>query len=304
MLSIVAAVYIALYYLVRQVIMEIGNSIKFYRHHKLALERVRNFVFDVCHEREPSHNHIHMETVAKNALWIAKWSIFLRSVTPIILAPFWFWLLNMYHPAQIDLPIVNIMSICLTVFLTYVMYQSIAPQILCFLVQVVGLLHDVADHKYIKHDPSLSQKLDRFIGEFCNDFYFLIMGSQYDNIFTVDGIKRIIERISFSKQQNSGTDDWLEVLGYAGLRIRNIVSDGDKWEAIGKQGIQRCASYSEEHLKKTGKEYDASIVRDDVIRHYHEKLKLIKSTQYMKTVMGWIWAQVLDREMNTEISLL
>lgn len=304
MLSIVAAVYIALYYAIRHVVMKIFKSFQFYRQQKLALEQVEKFVFDVCHEREPSHNHIHMKTVAKNALWIAKWTVFLRAIIPIIMAPFWFWFLNTYYPVHIDLPIANILSTGFTVFLTYVMYRSYEPQTLCFLVQVVGLLHDVADHKYINHDLSLNQKLDTFIGEFCNEYYFLFRDSQYNSIFTVEGIKRIIERISFSKQQKFGTSDWLEVLGKSGLRIRNIVSDGDKLEAIGKQGIQRCASYSVEQLKNKGKEYDVSTVRNDVIRHYHEKLKRIKSTEYMKTFMGWIWAQFLDREMKTEIGYL
>ncbi len=97
----------------------------------------------------------------------------------------------------------------------------------------VAILHDSFDHKF---DPDGKSK--PFVKE-------LLL--KYFNSNDVDWIINIIDRISFSKEneiiKNGRTLDWVYILGENGLVIRDIVSDADKLEAIGRIGIDRCLSY-------------------------------------------------------------
>jgi hypothetical protein len=88
----------------------------------------------------------------------------------------------------------------------------------------VAWLHDIIDHKYTDSSEN-KVLLIKFLNEiFSNDDTLLILN--------------IIERISYSKENyyiiNNKNNDWNEILGEDGLLIRNIVSDADKLDALGK----------------------------------------------------------------------
>lgn len=149
-----------------------------------------------------------------------------------------------------------------------------------------AMLHDVADHKYDKNG-----KLREIVLGFLNDNY------KDEAILIIN----IIDRISYNKEYRLITDnkelDWEKVLGYDGLLVRNIVSDADKLEALGKNGIHRCIiftsicinnpqkilmrsiKYSICHLSKYKNGYIRTIPGMNMINTYHldfiEELKRV-----------------------------
>ena len=102
-------------------------------------------------------------------------------------------------------------------------------------VATVAWLHDVADHKYIKKDPSLMTSLNEFLERYTVEHAHVMAGTQYEAVFTPKGVLAITERISFSREKKQGDKDWQEAMGAAGIEIRNIVSDADKMDAIGRK---------------------------------------------------------------------
>ena len=134
------------------------------------------------------------------------------------------------------------------------------------LVMTVAWLHDVPDHKYDKN------KLN----------YYKMIKFLQENDYTETEIKlisNIIPRISYSREAKVGSDDWKEILGEKGLFIRNVVSDADKLDAIGKFGLQRCIDFYEH--KNMSKENILSEIK------LHTKDKLIKlKDHYIRTEYG------------------
>ena len=151
------------------------------------------------------------------------------------------------------------------------------------MVTIVSWLHDVFDHKY-----DFDGKLKNRVNEFLESHY-----KPKDIKLILD----IIERISFSKENkvriNNQQLDWIEVLGEKGVLIRNIVSDADKLEAIGKEGINRCIMYT--------KECNENISDDELInnvkKHADEKLLRLKD-EFIRTEAGKQLAQPLHEEMK------
>jgi uncharacterized protein len=185
----------------------------------------------------------------------------------------------------------------------FVLIDMFDFQTLLFIVRVVALLHDVADHKYVKIDPSLKEKFNVYIQKFTTRKR-TVKGTIYCHLFTAEMISAIIDRISFSRQKEKGTSDWIPTLGYLGYLVRNIVSDADKLEAIGAAGIDRCVSYTIEIYEHKNIPAFAKNVHKDVETHYNEKLKIISSCEYMKTPFGWLYAKLMDREMRLRLEKL
>ena len=142
-------------------------------------------------------------------------------------------------------------------------------------------LHDIADHKY-DHDGTLEQRLDEF-------------GAA--NIWNYQEIKHVIKYVSFSTENKAilaGSPlNFPAILGAYYSQIRNIVSDADKLEAIGKIGIQRAVEYTTE----ANPSFTPQQVIEDVYKHAHEKL-LRLATQFIKTPLARSIAARRHHEME------
>ena len=150
------------------------------------------------------------------------------------------------------------------------------------LCKIVAWLHDVADHKYDK-DNQLEHIIKKFLSEHFPEDSKLIWD--------------IIQRISYSKEVKQGKIDWLLTLGEKGCIVRNIVSDGDKLEAIGKIGIERCVEFSkEQYYKNNGENIPTKLLIDEVCKHSDEKLLRLKD-EFINTKTGKCLAEPLHNEM-------
>jgi HD superfamily phosphodiesterase len=142
-------------------------------------------------------------------------------------------------------------------------------------------LHDIADHKY-DHDGTLEQRLDEF-------------GAA--NIPNYADIKKVIKYVSYSTENRAilaGTPlDFPAILGAYYSQIRDIVSDADKLEAIGKIGIHRAIEYTTE----ANPTFTPEQIVHDVWKHAHEKL-LRLSTQFIKTPLARAIAIRRHKEME------
>jgi uncharacterized protein len=143
---------------------------------------------------------------------------------------------------------------------------------------IVGWLHDVADHKYCE-GTDLELKLDEFLNNFKN-------GKLY---------RDIIDRISYSKEVKYGNKDWQKIIGIDGLIVRNIVSDADKIDAIGENGVRRCIEYGFHKYKEATDKEMIKRVRD----HAEEKLLLLKD-KFIRTQTGKDLAKV-EHDIMVEI---
>jgi uncharacterized protein len=160
------------------------------------------------------------------------------------------------------------------------------------LVMTVAILHDVNDEKY---DPKklLRQQIYEFLKQY------------YDETGTLL-ILNIIDRISYSKENNAIKNnqklDWHEVLGDVGCFVRDIVSDADKLEAIGKIGIERCIEYTKhQYFEKNNCEISQDELIKKVIEHADEKLLRLKD-HFIRTEYGRKLAESLHKQMCFAIS--
>jgi hypothetical protein len=101
----------------------------------------------------------------------------------------------------------------------------------------VAWLHDVVDY-----DGKLRKKCYTFLVQElkCNDQ-------------VANQLLNIIDRVSFSREQDYGDSDWLSVIGTDGITVRNIVSDANKLEAI-YDGLYRLVTIRNYIRTKLGKE--------------------------------------------------
>lgn len=179
----------------------------------------------------------------------------------------------------------------LTIF--FDMYKEITDETKTLVEDIIitAWLHDVADHKYDKNGK-LQKKLEVFLSNIL-----------LKNKTRVDLIMNIIDRISFSKENNlilqNKPTDWKDVLGKYGCLIRDIVSDADKLEAIGKIGIQRCIKYNKEHNKDI--QYDTLV--NGIKIHAKEKLLRLKD-EFIRTEPGKKMAEPLHLELIEELKKL
>lgn len=161
-------------------------------------------------------------------------------------------------------------------------------------VLIVALLHDVADHKY---DPNgtLKQKVLELL--------ITILGEADANL-----VMNIIDHISYSKENKAilaGTPiDFKAVLGEFGAYVRDFVSDADKLQASGREGLERCIEYtSHAYKEKHGEEIPPEVLKQRVIEHAHEKLFRLKD-EFMRTEVGKEMAIIAHDELLREINKL
>ena len=148
-------------------------------------------------------------------------------------------------------------------------------------------LHDIADHKYDK-DGTLEQQLDEF---------------GHKNIINYKELKPVIKYVSYSSENNAihaGTPlDYDSILTPYYALVRHIVSDADKLEAIGREGITRALTYT----KHANPSYTDAQVIADVHKHAKEKLLRI-ATEFIRTNTGRVIAKQKHAEMVIELSRL
>jgi hypothetical protein len=79
--------------------------------------------------------------------------------------------------------------------------------------------------------------------------------------------------------------------------IQNIVSDADRWEAIGPDGYIRCINYT----KKCNRNIDIETLNKKVREHYDDKLSKLYPN-YFKTWFGSLIAYVLNEQIKILIN--
>eukprot|EP00388_Colpodella_angusta_P019630 GDKJ01049102.1.p1 GENE.GDKJ01049102.1~~GDKJ01049102.1.p1 ORF type:complete len:270 (+),score=40.20 GDKJ01049102.1:79-810(+) len=190
---------------------------------------------------------------------------------------------------------------------------------------VIGMLHDVNDHKYEKPDGSLSKGLLDFVNAVlvADDSAFLELLFPSADINKADTsdrranvIMRCVSAISFSKEKKNGMRYFVESLGEEWTAVRDWVSDADKLEAIGEGGLNRCWNFNlEMKAHKEGNAAMQAIHSDadkkealrqanfrDVRDHVDEKLAILKD-QYIVTAAGKRLATVAHDEMLSLLQL-
>lgn len=147
----------------------------------------------------------------------------------------------------------------------------ITNEYILFMIIVVAMLHDVADHKYNYPVEMLKQYLD-------------------ENNYETEKILKIIEAVSYSKEVKN--PNFLQTLTEEELLIRNIVSDADKLFAIGKIGYMRCYEYT----KAKNPQYSEEELKRQIKIHSDEKLLRLKD-QFIRTEPGKRFAVPLHHEL-------
>lgn len=120
-----------------------------------------------------------------------------------------------------------------------------------------AMLHDICDHKY--PNSIKESELIKFIIDGLGDT-------------KCERVMNIINNVSFSKQIKGLRKE----LQYPDNIHLDIISDADRLEAIGQIGIDRCIKYT----RASGGQ-----VPEDVIKHCHEKLLILKD-KYIVTSIG------------------
>ena len=120
----------------------------------------------------------------------------------------------------------------------------------------IAMLHDVCDHKY--PNSIIKDELLKFINI---------------NFTEAKMIIKIIDNISFSNERNGLREKLPEY--YENYLI--AVSDADKLEALGINGIKRCEQFAISHGKK---------IPEDIINHCNDKLLRLLPEGYIRSKLG------------------
>lgn len=149
-------------------------------------------------------------------------------------------------------------------------------------VLIVAWLHDLLDSKYESEYKINSRAIKEFL-----------IGYDYP------WIKKIIDRISRSREVKFGSDDWFVTIGADGILVRSIVSDADKLDAIGVHGFYRCLDYVCEAYPNLP--YKESMIR--AINHVDKHLKPL-FYYFMKMEATLELALPLQTEMEEHLEIL
>lgn len=147
------------------------------------------------------------------------------------------------------------------------------------------IAHDIWDHKY-------SKDLDK-TNTLKNEFTSILSSFNYTND-TINDIITIIDNISFAKEfklRNEGSNLFLpESIKY----LRNIVSDSDKLEALGIEGIKRMIDYRIYSNNQN--------IMEDIKEHYNNKLSKLIKDDYIKLEFSKKIGSIKIKEMENIIS--
>ena len=153
------------------------------------------------------------------------------------------------------------------------------------IVTIAALGHDIWDHKYLESEDE--------INELKSKFEQLLLKHNYKKS-TIVSVIDIIDNISFSKEYSLRKNNKKINLSDDILLLRNIVSDADKLESIGKKGICRMIDY---------KIYKDNIdILQDVQCHFKNKLNLLVKDNYIVTPLAKAIATLKLKEMENIIN--
>lgn len=134
-----------------------------------------------------------------------------------------------------------------------------------------ALLHDAYDHNYVKE-----KDMNKMINKIKKDLISIGFTEK-----DCSAIFKIIDNISYSKERKLRLKGKKIVLG--GLqKYRNIVSDADKIEALGTDGVVRMIHYLCHKNPKASVEDHIKHIRD----HCDEKLYILIKKRYIRTIPG------------------
>jgi uncharacterized protein len=137
---------------------------------------------------------------------------------------------------------------------------------------LIALIHDVSDHKYTNSENV--EKLNEHLKYISKKNSYMLSAA------------KIIETISMSYEQQY--PNCIHTLSNTELLIRNIVSDADKLDSIGKHGLERCIIYTTNTVK-------LSEVKNTVIKYTVNRL--LKTKNYVRTTIGRFLAGYLHDEL-------
>ena len=147
---------------------------------------------------------------------------------------------------------------------------------------IVGIHHDVLDHKYVKPSGDLYHRLVEHLTN-------LLMDPEAGVSLTAAEEKAysliaMMDHVSFSKERDAREekmeDAYWKGLGAYGTRLVRYVADADRLEALGQIGFNRCVEYTMMIQKKESP--DAGVA-EAVQNHAIEKLYRLVSEGYIKT---------------------
>lgn len=142
------------------------------------------------------------------------------------------------------------------------------------ILRTCALLHDAYDHKYFQKLEDIRNIKEKISDDLTK---FGLSWNEIQIIFI------IIDNISFSKEkaQRYRYHDLVTLLSPNIVNIRNIVSDSDKIEALGVEGIQRMILYSVHKISDTTKN-----IINDIKKLCENKLYILISENYIRTDIG------------------
>jgi HD superfamily phosphodiesterase len=151
----------------------------------------------------------------------------------------------------------------------------------------VAWLHDVADHKYDKD----------------GNLHYNMLKWGYANIGGFQNIVETIKLVSFSSENKAilagKPIDYDKILGKHYAKVRHIVSDADKLEAIGLIGMERAIGYT----RHANPGYSEEQIIADVKKHADEKL-LRLAGEFIRTRTGKQIAKIRHDEMKSKLDSL
>lgn len=158
-------------------------------------------------------------------------------------------------------------------------------------IEAAALFHDLWDHKYV---VPLSYNYKSIKEQFYSK-----LKNQYFSDHDIKDIEIIIDNISFSREIQIRNENKYLDLKHLQL-MRDIVSDADKLEMLGKSGIERIIEH-EIYKYPNKKSHDLKMTVKDI---FNNKIKKLIEENYIKTDIGIELAKPLMQEMKNYISIL
>ena len=166
------------------------------------------------------------------------------------------------------------------------------------IIRKAALLHDAYDHKYVQDSEKIKRRINRDLRkQDCKEIEIYL-------------IHNMIENISFSTEKKNRDKRYpaKKVITFRDPHqqlMRDIVSDADKYEAIGEMGIIRMIEYYNHKNKDCKDKFSDKWYKefiDHLKKHSEEKLFRLIPDNYIRTSIGIKEAQVKEKELREIIN--